>query len=121
MKKLVTFSLGLLLLSGCSFQTEEEIKWEYKEVKKAGKKQEILLDDSDYSSRNFSNSTSILNELGKEGWELVTVYPLTETVFPNFGNKGYHTGIKENTRTEEIVFVFKRKVKIEREKIRKEV
>ncbi len=52
--------------------------------------------------------TPQLNKLGEEGWELVSVYTTTETVFPNFGNKEYHTGVKSNTRTQTVNFVFKR-------------
>ena len=48
------------------------------------------------------------NELGKEGWELVSTYTETATAFPNFGNSDYVTGIRDNTRTSVVNFVFKR-------------
>lgn len=58
---------------------------------------------------SFDDPTSELNKLGDEGWELVSTYTTIETKFPNFGNKKYVVGIRDNTRTEKICFVFKRK------------
>ena len=46
--------------------------------------------------------------MGKEGWELVSTYTETATAFPNFGNSDYVTGIRDNTRTSVVNFVFKR-------------
>ena len=46
--------------------------------------------------------------MGKEGWELVSTYTEVATVFPNFGNSEYVTGIRENVRTNVVNFVFKR-------------
>lgn len=51
---------------------------------------------------------SQLNEMGSQGWELVDVYTMTETIHPNFGNSSYVTGLQPNVRTSEVAFVFKR-------------
>ena len=40
--------------------------------------------------------------------ELVQAYTETGTAFPNFGNSDYVTGIRDNTRTAVVNFVFKR-------------
>lgn len=63
---------------------------------------------SDMLPNKFPSSDAKLNELGKEGWELIDVYTTSETVHPNFGNSSYVTGIQPNVRTREVNFVFKR-------------
>lgn len=78
-------------------------KWEYKVVSVSGES------SSDYGPMVFGGETSILNEMGEEGWELVDTYTETSTAFPNFGNEQYVTGLRPNTRTSRINFVFKRK------------
>lgn len=57
---------------------------------------------------SFKSEIDKLNSLVEDGWELSSTYIILETKFPNFGNKGYHIGIKTNTRTKTIVCVFKR-------------
>jgi hypothetical protein len=47
-------------------------------------------------------------KMGKEGWELVSTYTEIGTSFPNFGNSEYVTGLRDNTRTCVVNFVFKR-------------
>lgn len=111
MKKVFSLLYGVCLLffSGCSFEFnsgEGKTTWEYKQVTSYGKN--II---EDFGSNSFDSMIKELNELGKDGWELVGVHTVIETVFPNFGNEGYHTGIKTNTRTEEVVYTFKRKFK----------
>lgn len=73
---------------------------------------EQLLKQSDFLPLNFGDTYDIekllLNSYGEEGWELVDVYTTTETVYPNFGNKDYVTGLRENVRTNTVNFVFKR-------------
>ncbi len=51
-----------------------------------------------------------MDSLGSIGYELVSVVPITETIFPNFGKDEYHTGIKENVNTKELKLFFKRKL-----------
>ena len=75
-------------------------KWEYKFE---------TIEGSSYSKfKSNSFNTIDLEALGREGWELVDVYTINETVHPNFGNSEYVTGIRENTRTKSITYVFKR-------------
>ena len=91
-----------MLLGSCGIK---EQSWEYKIVKVAGKEAEIL---ADYGALSYGDQTTMLNKLGKDGWELVSTYTETTTVFPNFGNSEYVTGIRENVRTSVVNFVFKR-------------
>lgn len=122
MKKLYVLSLLLLALCGCSFQfnsssEKEQTLWEYKEITMFGKVQKsnslFSSNVENTKTRDFPDVSERLNNLGKEGWELVGMYTTQETVFPNFGNEDYHTGIKTNTRTKEVVFILKRPLKIQ--------
>jgi len=74
-------------------------------VKVAGKPAETL---ADYGALVYGDQTAMLNKMGKEGWELVSTYTETATAFPNFGNSDYVTGIRDNTRTSVVNFIFKR-------------
>lgn len=80
-------------------------KWEYKVVKVKGADKDV----SKFNSQRFDVSDEALTAFGKEGWELVGLYELTETVHPNFGKEEYVTGLQPNVRTSELNFVFKRK------------
>lgn len=98
MKNLFLFMV-VVIFTACSSNNN----WEYKTVTITGKS------DSEFVSNTFNVTDEDLNLLGAEGWELVNVYTLQETVFPNFGNEKYVTGIRENTRTKSINYVFKRR------------
>lgn len=100
--KLFLCCLVALALTSCGIK---EQSWEYKVVKVAGKQAEIL---ADYGALVYGDQTTMLNKMGKEGWELVSTYTETATAFPNFGNSEYVTGIRENVRTSVVNFVFKR-------------
>jgi hypothetical protein len=100
MKKIFLITLLGFMFFSCTS------KWEYKIVSVKGEEQETK---GTLLSNKFDVSDESLNLFGKDGWELVGIYENTETVYPNFGNEDYHTGIKTNTRTAEINFVFKRK------------
>ena len=78
--------------------------WEYKVVTVNAENAEK------FSAREMKVSSDDLNLFGKEGWELVGMYTLTETVHPNFGNEEYVNGLQPNVRTSEVNFVFKRKM-----------
>ena len=101
MKKILLAFCMVALLASCSKNTP----WEYKVVKVAGKPAETL---ADYGALVYGDQTAMLNKMGKEGWELVSTYTETATAFPNFGNSDYVTGIRDNTRTSVVNFVFKR-------------
>lgn len=105
MKKILLFLVMCTLLCGCTK------KWEYKVISlndKATNDSIKIESESDYYSNEFSDPASALNREGKEGWELVTSYTITETTFPNFGDKQYVTGLNSNTKTKQVYFVMKR-------------
>lgn len=120
MRQSIFILLISLLLGACSNKDTSVPQWEYKIISFPGSQlpsvyspndKEALIELSNSQTLNFPETTAIPNSLnlyGKEGWELVNVYTTIETVFPNFGDKDYHTGIKDNTRTNAINFVFKR-------------
>lgn len=90
--------LGLLMtFASCQSQ------WEYKVVRVQGES------TSDSKACSYGDNTHMLNSMGKDGWELVSTYTEEETSFPNFGDSQYVTGIRDNTRTYAVNFVFKRK------------
>lgn len=101
MKSIIVILLTFLLLSCNS-------NWEYKVIK--------------FETNNFENtgreafncdvdqpSDSLLNVYGSKGWELVNTYVEIETAHPNFGNDEYVTGLQPNVRTNNIVFIFKKR------------
>ncbi len=101
MKKILLAFLMVTFLASCNNNNP----WEYKVVKVAGKPAETL---ADYGALVYGDQTAMLNKMGKEGWELVSTYTEVATAFPNFGNSDYVTGIRDNTRTSVVNFVFKR-------------
>lgn len=120
LKHLILCVLAAMSLVACNNQ--EKPKWEYVILPIEGSKlpsvyapsdKESLIKNSDFKALEFQghNFDMTLSGYGKEGWELVSVYTTIETAYPNFGDAEYHTGIKENTRTQTINFVFKRQIK----------
>lgn len=112
-KKLL-FLFSFIFLVGCS----QNNTWEYKIYKVTNsmdfldmKDEELKIEMQKISEPYFNIPVEELNKLGQEGWELVSSSTIIETKFPNFGNEDYHTGIKDNTKTKEIIFVFKRKMR----------
>ncbi|WP_081851765.1 cytochrome c [Deinococcus sp. RL] len=65
---------------------------------------------TDKSSKRYEIDESALTAMGKAGWELVGVVPESETVYPNFGNSGYVTGLQPNIRPASVTLLFKRLV-----------
>ena len=102
MKKVLLLFCMITTLVSCGSKNEQ---WEYKVVKVAGKDSEVM---ADFGALVFTDQTSMLNKMGKEGWELVSTYTEKGTSFPNFGNSEYVTGLRTNTRTVVVNFVFKR-------------
>lgn len=98
MKKIIIVLFTLFAFTSCF------TKWEYKIVNIERS------ETSEFQSQSFNVSDEDLNLFGKDGWELVDVYVTTETEFPNFGNSEYVTGIRTNTRTQSVNYVFKRKM-----------
>jgi hypothetical protein len=96
--KLLTIICALFAVLIISFilvvtSNPDNTQWEYKVVEAKG-----------LSLSPFYPSIINLNE----GWELCSVVPITETVFPNFGDESYVTGIQANTRTTKMIFIYKR-------------
>ena len=66
MKKILLAFCMVALLASCS----KNSPWEYKVVKVAGKPAETL---ADYGALVYGDQTAMLNKMGKEGWELVSI------------------------------------------------
>lgn len=107
MTLLLAMTLGLASCgNGNSNSNNENQQWEYL-VKRA---EGMVMSDSneEFKAKRVIIEEEDLDELGAQGWELVNTYEETETVFPNWGNEKYVTGIQPNTRTLGIVLIFKR-------------
>lgn len=115
MKKLFLISIALLslLFTGCKDKPQQ---WEYKAYVVEGNFPGLPINLGNSELDAYTNlelkptqgTLDALNKLGAEGWELVAVTPEIETVYPNFGNKEYVTGIQPNTRTFSLTYLFKR-------------
>ena len=105
MKKTLLLCCMIATLASCGNESQT---WEYKVIKVAGQDAAVM---EDYGPKVFEDQTQMLNKMGKDGWELVNTYTEVGTAFPNFGNKDYVTGIRQNTRTTVLNFIFKRQVK----------
>ncbi len=99
MKKALCLLCVAALLSSCA-----EKEWEYKTVSIDSEPHNA------YETSKLYDPESMLNEWGKNGWELVSSYTEIRTSFPNFGDNQYVTGIRTNTATERVTFVLKREV-----------
>lgn len=118
MKNLFIVMFTCLLF--CSCGNKDKLQWEYCVIQLEGSQTprvyaaceaEALKKASVYKPLYMPETDDlmmVLNNCGQDGWELVGIYTTTETVFPNMGDEQYHTGIKENTRTQSVNFVFKR-------------
>ena len=102
MKKWICICCMLAAFVSCDKETSS---WEYKVIKVAGQDAEYR---ADFGAKVYGDQTPMLNKMGKEGWELVDAYTEIGTEFPNFGDSQYVTGIRENTRTTVLNFIFKR-------------
>ena len=105
MKKLLMIGCLIATLACMVSCNSKPQTWEYKVVKVAGKEAEY---QADFGSLVYGDQTAMLNTMGNEGWELVSTYTETSTAFPNFGSSEYVTGLRDNTRTSVVNFVFKR-------------
>ena len=91
----------LMIINTCRGLAKET--WEYKIVEVKGTPVE------EHWRNVFSLYEADFNAMGRDGWELCSTIPTTATSFPNFGSEEYHVGIKSNTKTDTIYFIFKRK------------
>jgi hypothetical protein len=73
MKKVLLLFCMIATLVSCGSKNEQ---WEYKVVKVAGTDAEVM---ADFGTLVFADQTSMLNKMGKEGWELVSTYTETGT------------------------------------------
>ena len=82
-------------------------KWDYKVV-------EYYSDQTGRTGSGALNPSTVsipeneLNELGKQGWELVSSHIENETAYPNFGDSEYVTGLQPNVRPQKVVLLFKK-------------
>ncbi len=110
MKKIILF-ITIILFCGCV-----EKKYEYKVVKvEPDNEYGAITMDVDPYPNSFKDQTQMLNKMASQGWELVDTYTEIMTRYPNFGNKEYVTGIRTNTKTSAINFIFKRVAKEKKE------
>lgn len=107
MKKILSFALLLTTMTTFVSCSSENAKWEYTVVVVKGV--ESSEGYSKFTTLGYKDQDPMLNKMGEKGWELVNVYTKIETEFPNFGDSKYVTGIRDNTRTSSLNFVFKRK------------
>ena len=103
MKKVLLLSMLLSTVAICGCTTQ----WQYKTIEVEGIKSDT---HGDYFSRYFPIDDSFLNEMGEDGWELVSCYPLTESVYADMGSERLILHYKTNTRTVAIRYVFKKKL-----------
>lgn len=104
-----TILFGIITIKSSMGITKKQ-KWEYKTVTvtPATKNNRIGTGAGDFST--IEQSEEQLNELGVDGWELVSSYLEMETAFPNFGDQKYATGLHSNIRPQDVVLLFKRPV-----------
>jgi hypothetical protein len=82
--------------------------WEYKVVTTFPDVSSDRTGDGSGLYAHIEPSEAMLNQMGQEGWELVTSYLEMETAYPNFGDSQYVTGIQPNIRPQAVVLIFKR-------------
>lgn len=115
MKKFFFISLFSVILintlSDILFETNKfNSKWEYKVLEFYGDSLNRK-DEQAFNFKSINVSEYDLNNLGSDGWELVTSHLEMETAFPNFGNNSYVTGLQPNVRPQKVTLVFKRVIK----------
>ncbi len=89
------------------YQSNEPNIWEYKTLKFFSDGYERTGSESgEYTTIYVSEEK--LNELGKEGWELISTSLEMETAYPNFGDSRYVTGLQPNVRPQSLICIFKR-------------
>ena len=117
--RIIFIILSTTLLCGCQKNSTPPARWEYhiEEVENHAidqSRDQVSKTPIDYSTMIFLDKDvgtfdSIKNSdkfsaLGREGWELATATPLLKTSYPAVDGHPF-------TRTEKVVFVFKRPLK----------
>ena len=104
-KTILTSVFCAALLIGCE---QSGVVYEYKVVALTGSRDRSYTED--VAPLLFADPTPVLNRMSSERWTLDNVYTEVSTVYPNLSvNKGIVGGIRTNTRTETINFIFKRR------------
>lgn len=105
----VLILLFLILILHYPSHIEKVDQWEYKVIRfyNLGEDREGA---EAFKQTEIMVSENRLNELGAEGWELVSSSLEIETAYPNFGNSSYVTGLQPNVRSQAIVSILKRKI-----------
>lgn len=88
----------------------EEQVWEYKTVQFQPKEINKRTDSGASNFNTIDIPEETLNQMGQDGWELVTSHLEMETAFPNFGDSKYVTGLQPNVRPQMVILIFKRPV-----------
>ena len=90
---------------------KKQQEWEYKVVTTFPPKSLSREGREAMSYSTINIDQTVLNQLGKQGWELLDTVMEVETAYPNFGKSDLHTGIKTNVRPQKISLIFRRKVR----------
>lgn len=115
LSSLSTLILLLILILHFPPKSNKNFIWEYKTVKFYGDDLSRV-DQNAFKYNSIYISQNKLDELGKDGWELVSTSLEMETAFPNFGSEQYVTGIRENVRPQCLICIFKRKIEVDEQK-----
>lgn len=83
--------------------------WEYKATKYSSLGYERSGEEA-FQQTSIYISEEQLNEMGKEGWELVSTSLEMETAYPNFGSVKFVTGLQPNIRPRALICLFKRPI-----------
>lgn len=88
----------------------EKQVWEYKTLQFQPKENNKRTESGALNYNTIDIPEETLNEMGQDGWELVTSHLEMETAFPNFGDSKYVTGLQPNIRPQMVTLIFKRPI-----------
>lgn len=83
----------------------KDLKWEYRIVALDG-------EDGVLTSNTLDRSEAIMRNLGRQGWELVSSFPIVRTKMKDVSMKqlGYVSNIRADIRTTAVSYIFKRRI-----------